>query len=129
MKTASDQDAHFFVDESGDPVFYDNRGNLIVGKPGCSRILMLGYTEIAQPELVRQQLIGLRDQIKTDSFFSDVPSVKETLRAFHAKNDIPEIRERFYRLISTMNFKAHLVVARKIEGIFPVLRLSHQPVV
>ncbi len=30
-------DCYFFVDESGDPTFYDKRGNLIVGEQGCSK--------------------------------------------------------------------------------------------
>ena len=39
---------HFFVDESGDPVFYDRTGNLIVGQPGCSPILLLGLEEFVR---------------------------------------------------------------------------------
>jgi hypothetical protein len=32
---------YFFVDESGDPTFYDEDGNLIVGQEGCAPILLL----------------------------------------------------------------------------------------
>ena len=35
----------FFVDESGDPAFYDRKGNLIAGQAGCSPILLLGFVE------------------------------------------------------------------------------------
>jgi hypothetical protein len=31
VKKPKDEHSYFFVDESGDPTFYDARGNLIVG--------------------------------------------------------------------------------------------------
>jgi hypothetical protein len=34
---------YYFVDESGDPCFYDKYGNYIVGQEGCSKMLMLGF--------------------------------------------------------------------------------------
>jgi len=38
MKRQQDKTIYFFVDESGDPFFYDRKGNFIVGKEGCSKI-------------------------------------------------------------------------------------------
>jgi len=40
MTTAEDKINYFFVDEAGDPVFYDRYGDLIVGNEGCSKILI-----------------------------------------------------------------------------------------
>ena len=40
MKSKKNKNLYFFVDESGDPYFYDRYGNFIVGKPGCSKILL-----------------------------------------------------------------------------------------
>lgn len=39
----------FFVDESGDPTFYDRKDNLIVGQAGCSPLLLLGFVETQAP--------------------------------------------------------------------------------
>jgi len=36
MKSPKEESLYFFVDESGDPTFYDKQGNLIVGQAGCS---------------------------------------------------------------------------------------------
>lgn len=38
MKKPVEGEHWYFVDETGDTVFYDRNGNLIVGKEGCSPI-------------------------------------------------------------------------------------------
>lgn len=108
----------FFVDESGDPMFYDRKGNLIVGQSGCSPILMLGFIETQSPKRLRREIISLRNEIVGDSYFQDVPSLSKTAIAFHAKDDLPEIRYRFFKLLATLDFRAQLIVARKIERVF-----------
>ncbi len=111
-------DNWFFMDESGDPTFYDRRGNLIVGQKGCSPILILGFIETQQPEALRTAIVRLREEIINDSYFEGVPSLSKTAIAFHAKDDLPEIRYRFFKCLAEQDFKAQLVVARKIERVF-----------
>ncbi|MFO7631359.1 MAG: DUF3800 domain-containing protein [Caldilinea sp.] len=113
----------FFVDESGDPTFYDRQGNLIVGQEGCSPILLLGFVETSDPKLLRSSLLALQQEIVNDPYFEGVPSLTKTSVAFHAKDDLPEIRYRVYQLLATLDFKAQFIVARKIE---PVFRNSFQ---
>jgi hypothetical protein len=108
----------FFVDESGDPAFYDGRGNLIVGQPGCSPILILGLIETQDPGPIRQAVLALQQEIVQDAYFQGVPSLTRTAVAFHAKDDLPEIRYRVFKLLNTLDFRAHFVVARKIERVF-----------
>lgn len=108
----------FFVDESGDPTFYDRKGNLIVGQEGCSSILVLGFIETQQPEPIRQALQRLQSEVIADPYFEGVPSLAKTAVAFHAKDDLPEIRYRVFKLLSDLDFKAQFVVARKIERVF-----------
>ncbi|MEZ4664887.1 MAG: hypothetical protein R2911_45740 [Caldilineaceae bacterium] len=118
MKAPQDGSSYFFVDESGDPTFYDRKGNLIVGREGCSPILLLGYIETRDPKTLRQQLLSLQEEIVNDPYFQGVPSMEKTRLAFHAKDDIPEIRFQVYKLLATLDFKAQFVVARKIERVF-----------
>lgn len=113
----------FFVDESGDPTFYDKKGNFIVGQDGCSPVLLLGFIETADPKPLRTALLALQRQIVADPYFQDVPSLEKTRIAFHAKDDLPEIRFQVFKLLATLDFKAQFVVARKIE---PVFRNSFQ---
>jgi hypothetical protein len=108
----------FFVDESGDPTFYNRRGKLIVGREGCSPILILGFVETQNPQAMRQAVLELQAEVVRDSYFQNIPSIAKTAVAFHANDDVPEIRYLFFRLISQLDFKAQFVVARKQEAIF-----------
>lgn len=118
MKRAKPGTNWFFVDESGDPTFYDRKGNLIVGQEGCSPILVLGFVETQQPESIRQAVLNLQREIVADPYFEGVPSLAGTAIAFHAKDDLPEIRYRVFKLLAELDFKAQFVVARKIEKVF-----------
>lgn len=118
MKAPKPGENWFFVDESGDPTFYDRRGNLIVGQPGCSPILLLGFIETTDPHTMRTALLQLQQEIIHDPYFSGVPSLSKTAIAFHAKDDLPEIRFQVYKLLTTMDFRTQFIVARKHERTF-----------
>ena len=118
MKTPQPGSTWFFVDESGDPTFYDRRGNLIVGQQGCSPILILGLVETQDPQPLRRAILDLQQEIANDPYFQEFPSLRKTARAFHAKDDRPEIRYQVFKLLSTLDFKAQFIVARKIERVF-----------
>lgn len=109
---------YFFVDESGDPVFYDRYGRYIVGKEGCSNILVIGFIMTDKPEILRKEILALREEIINDKYLSGIPSVESTKKYFHASVDAPEIREKFFKLIIKLDFKAEIFVARKKEKIF-----------
>jgi hypothetical protein len=108
----------YFVDESGDPTFYDRHGNLIVGQPGCSPILILGFIEVADPHNRRVALAKLHQQLAADAYLAEIPSMSKTNLAFHAKDDCPEVRQAMFNLLHSMDFKAQFVVARKKERVF-----------
>jgi len=109
---------YFYVDESGDPTFYDEDGNLIVGQEGCAPILLLGFVKMSDPQPIRQAVLALQREVVTDPYFQGFQSLKRTAVAFHATDDLPEIRYRFYKLIATLDIKAQFVVARKSERVF-----------
>ena len=118
MRKAKSGSNWFFVDESGDPTFYDRKGNLIVGLEGCSPILVLGFIETQNPEPIRKSLLQLQREAVADPYFEGVPSLARTAVALHAKDDLPEIRYQVFKLLAQLEFKAQFVVARKIEKVF-----------
>ena len=118
MKRPKPCDAWFFVDESGDPTFYNRKGQLIVGQPGCSRIFMLGFIETRQPQVMRQAILRLQHEIVNDPAYQHIPSIVRTAQAFHANKDTAEVRNRFYQLIGDFDFQAQVVVVRKDENVF-----------
>ena len=123
MKKTELDHRYFFVDESGDPTFYNRYGKCIVGEEGCSKILILGFIRTENPKAIRLALSTLKNEISKDEYLKKIPSLAKSLLAFHAKDDCSEIREKVFKLIKTLDFKAEFIVARKQEVIF---RKKHQ---
>ncbi|OGY30951.1 MAG: hypothetical protein A3C02_01130 [Candidatus Andersenbacteria bacterium RIFCSPHIGHO2_02_FULL_45_11] len=118
VKKTEEKTTYYFVDESGDPIFYNRYGELIVGQGGCSKILLVGFIRTTDPRPIRQALSDLRYEIANDPYLRGIPSLKSSVEYFHAKNDSPEVRERVFKKIVSLDFKAEFIVARKIESIF-----------
>jgi len=105
--------AWYFADESGDPTFYDSRGNFIVGEEGCSPILILGFIKTPNPKPIRLALLELQKELLADPYLQGIPSLQKTAHAFHAKDDAPEVRYRVFPLLAELEFTAQVIVARK----------------
>lgn len=118
MKSSQPGTTYYFVDESGDPTFYDAKGHRIVGEEGCSPILILGFISTNEPQILRQALSRLSAELAADKYLQAVPSMQKSLRAFHAKDDCAEVRQAVFKLIAGLPFKSQFVVARKIERVF-----------
>jgi hypothetical protein len=110
--------SYFFVDESGEPTFYDAKGHLIVGEKGCSPILILGFVPTDQPHLLRREILRLQKELAADKYLMAVRSFEKSLRAFHAKEDCAEVRQAVFKLIVNLPFDSQFLVARKIEKVF-----------
>jgi hypothetical protein len=113
MKTPEATQRYFFVDESGDSTFFDRHGNVIVGEPGCSSYLLIGYVRTDLPREVRLALSELRTRLMADPLFSGIPSFASAHRAFHAKDDSPEVRAEVFKVLRVLPLKAQFVFARK----------------
>ncbi len=109
---------YYFVDESGDCTFYSKNGDCIVGHEGCSPVLILGFIETMNPQSIRKALNELRNEILIDPYLADVPSIKKTRLHFHANDDCPEVREKVFKLLIKLDFKAQFIVARKRLDVF-----------
>lgn len=108
---------YFFVDESGDPTFFNRKKQVIVNE-GASPILILGFIRTTNPSKLRKEITKLHKLVAEDEYLSSIPSITKTNVHFHAKDDCPEVREKVYKLLKTLDFKAEFVVARKKVDIF-----------
>ncbi|MGC9455795.1 MAG: DUF3800 domain-containing protein [Phycisphaerae bacterium] len=118
MKKPEPGRTYYFVDESGDPIFYGRGRRVLLGTPGCSPILALGFVECEDPVLIRKKLAELRREIVSDPYFANVPSMAKTRLFFHAKDDLPEIRMLVYKTLAKLDFKAQVIVGRKVLSMF-----------
>ena len=108
---------HYFVDEAGDPTLFNRKGRIIVNEDGCSSYFILGKMEIDEPAEVEGALEELRAELLADPYFKNVPSMqpgnRKTAVAFHAKDDLPEIRREVFKLLLKKDLRFYAVVRDK----------------
>jgi hypothetical protein len=116
----------YFVDEAGDGTLFDPRGRVIIGTPGCSRYFILGLLEIPDPATLSSNLNSLRQRLMADPYFKDVPSMqpkaKKTAMAFHAKDDLPEIRREVLAFLQAQNDLKFYAVVRDKQSVLEYVR-------
>ncbi len=111
---------HYYVDEAGDTTIFGQRNKVIIGQDGCSRFFILGALEIPDPETLSTQLNVLRGNLLSDPYFAKIPSMQleaqKTALAFHAKDDLPEVRREVFALLkSHSDIRFFAVVKNKQE--------------
>jgi hypothetical protein len=110
---------HIFVDESGDLTLFNKFGKTMLGTEGVSNVFMLGFAEIAKPDLVRKELTELRLSLINDPYFNSAPSFNparnKTACGFHAKDDLPEVRRMVYELLRKHEIKVQIAIRRKAK--------------
>ncbi|MEW8333947.1 MAG: hypothetical protein AB2692_23665, partial [Candidatus Thiodiazotropha sp.] len=117
MTESAGDTLHYFVDEAGDPTLFNRKGHLIIGDAGCSNYFILGKMEVEDPAGVERDLEALRGELLADPYFKDVPSMqtknRKTAIAFHAKDDLPEIRREVFKLLLKKKLRFYAVVRDK----------------
>jgi hypothetical protein len=106
-----------YVDEAGDPNLFTRRGTSLVGTRGCSNYFILGELEVTDPDGLGKELEDLRAQLMSDPHFRDVPSLRpdggKTALAFHATDDIPEVRSAVFHVLMRHQISFFAVVRDK----------------
>lgn len=119
---------NIYVDEAGDPTLFANRRRAIVGTPGCSCFFILGKLEVDDPLALGGRLESLRKELLGSPYFAGVPSFDpargKTAHAFHAKDDLPEVRYEVFKLLVAEGgaVRFHAVVCDKEHVLRDVLR-------
>ncbi len=107
----------YFVDEAGDPNLFARRGRIIVGTEGCSRHFILGMLDIQEPHRLAKACEELREQLMRDPYFKGIPSMqadnRKTATAFHAKDDLPEVRREVFALLRRHEMRFYAVIRDK----------------
>ncbi|OGO75123.1 MAG: hypothetical protein COS37_03890 [Anaerolineae bacterium CG03_land_8_20_14_0_80_58_20] len=116
-KSSPVETRYYFVDEAGDGNLFNRHGRLRLGEEGCSRYFILGILDVPNPEQLSLDLNSLRTQLLSDPYFKKVPSMQERTRktalAFHAKDDVPEVRREVFTYLSKQEFRFFAAVRDK----------------
>lgn len=124
---------HYFIDESGDGILFDRKGRVIIGQEGCSRFFILGLLMVEDPQGLTEQMSVLRLKLIADPYFQGVPSFdpqrKKTALAFHAKDDLPEVRREVFSLLHEQTgLHFHAVIRDKFAVLeYVVARQKNDP--
>ncbi len=122
-KASAPQVTHYFVDEAGDSTLFGKRGKVIIHTDGCSRFFMLGSLQVGNPVRLDRALSDLRMQLAQDSYYRDIPSFeKKTLLAFHATDDIPEVRKEVFKILREQSDLRFFAVVRDKKSVLAEAR-------
>jgi hypothetical protein len=113
---------HRFLDEAGDTTFFRHE-KICIGDIGISKSFIIGMLKLREPlEKIRNEVRSLQKEIETDTYLSEIPSIvkKKENRGFyfHATDDPPEVRGRFFKYIRAVDCSFEAVVGRKIPQIY-----------
>jgi hypothetical protein len=122
--------SHRFLDEAGDTTFYGKGRIPIVGRPGVSLSFAIGMVKFnADLNEIRKAVRALQDEATADKYLLGIASVAKKAAAggfyFHATDDPPEVRERFFKFIESLDCTCEVMVARKLPSMF-ALKHHHQ---
>lgn len=110
---------YFFVDEAGDFSLFDRKGQVLVGREGVSKTIMVGFARLGDPAQAEKVLGDLRASLLADPYFLGVPSMqpqaRKTALAFHAKDDLPEVRREVFQAMRALEIQIQVIVRRKAE--------------
>jgi len=116
MKTSVGSDVermYYFVDESGDPNFLGKGKKDLIKSKLASQWFMVGYLEMADHQSLSKKFAEIRHEVEADEFINVIPSVKHSLKCFHANKDCREVQERVFKALKTCDFRFHAVVIQK----------------
>ncbi len=90
---------------------------------------MLGVLDVADPVALGADLNALRQTLLTDPYFSGVPSMqperRKTAVAFHAKDDLPEVRREVFRILLRHELQ-FVAVVRDKQSVLSYVRQRNQ---
>ncbi len=99
----------YYVDEAGDGVLFRSAGHDRLADPDAARFFILGMVWVASPLDASTALEALWKNLRRNPLYASISSF-EKARAFHAKDDHPEIRSKVFDLIINLEFKIFAVV-------------------
>ena len=90
---------------------------------------MMGCLEVADPLTLAADIEALREVLLADPTLNRVPSMtaaeRKTAVAFHAKDDIPEVRREVFKLLMRHEIKFYAIIRDKIT-ITTAVRLRNE---
>ncbi|MEZ4870467.1 MAG: hypothetical protein R3C14_54565 [Caldilineaceae bacterium] len=121
---------NYYVDEAGDGTLFNRKKQIIIGDEGCSKFFILGFADIPNPHAIEEDFTALRQQLLTDPYFQQVPSMQpeqgKTARFFHAKDDLAEVRWQVFSILRKYQDIRFFAVVRDKQQVLAYVRQRNQ---
>lgn len=104
-----------FIDESGKPEVYSNKGINLVKKGVASKFLVLACVRSTDQLGLSKKVNQFKLDLLNDKALKKIFSSAYTLDAFHANKDYPIVKRKFYKFITILDVKLDVVVVEKLK--------------
>jgi hypothetical protein len=111
---------YIFLDESGKPEIYSFKGKNLVEAGNATKFLVIAAVRADDQLRIQQEVAEFRLSLLKEKELTKIFSSSYALDNFHAHNDYPEVRERFYDFIARMNIKIDVIVVEKLKCYEPL---------
>ncbi len=122
MKNNTVSKQWLFIDESGKPEIFSAKGVNLVEKNQASRYLVLAAVRSINQLGLQQKITSFRSELLNDKLLTNIFSSVYTLDSFHAQTDYPQVRERFYACINSLDVKIDVLIIEKLLCYDPLKR-------
>ncbi len=109
---------HYYIDESGSPEFYGKRKKLLIEKEGYSPLLIIGLISVTNRKHLCDEIENFKKSLIADKSLRHIHSLHQPGWYLHAKDDHPEVRERFFQFLSKKSFRGYFIIGRKKLKVF-----------
>jgi len=106
---------YVFVDESGKPEVYSAKGVNLVESGKATKFLVLAAVRCNDQLFIQQQITDFKAELLKDEALTNIFSPAYALDSFHAQTDYPEVKERFYNFINSLDIKIDVLVVEKLK--------------
>lgn len=107
---------YIFLDESGKPEVFSAKGTNLVEAGTATKYLVLASVKTSDQLALQRAVTKFKAELLNDPNLSGIFSAAYALDAFHATNDYPVIRERFYKFIAGLpEIEIHVITAEKLR--------------
>lgn len=115
MKDSINKKNYIFIDESGKPEVYSAKGANLVEQGSATEFLVLTAIRCNDQLILQQKVTDFKSDLLKDKNLIQIFSPAYALDSFHAKTDYPEVREKFYNFINTLDIKIDVIVVEKLK--------------
>lgn len=103
-----------FIDESGKPEVFSSRGENLVEANKATKFLVLAAVRVTDQLETQQKVTEFRLSLLNDKSLKKIFSSAYSLDVFHAQTDYKEVKEKFYKFITTLPIKIDVLVVEKL---------------